>query len=287
MAIDYHRQIKPVTTRIRQEYQKTVEPELKKLLEFEHVEDANVSMDDSVTEKIGKIFRRFRINYYGQEYPIDGDPKTANFRRKIELQVERSAKALAVFHKKRFSQNSNFVIQVDPLKSEPWLKGYLQDWTMQNVTLIKDIPIRTFDTLEQQVATSVLRGDSQTFLKEQIAKTLNVSDTRARLIARDQTNKLYGGLTALRAKFNEWPFYEWDTSDDERVREDHKRLDGKIFSFNSSEWPVIDTRTNEKGIPGSGIQCRCIALIIFDKSIISRLKKQPDGSYAVPTITAA
>ena len=33
--------------------------------------------------------------------------------------------------------NANFVLGVDPVKSEPWLKAYLQDFTTQNVSLIK------------------------------------------------------------------------------------------------------------------------------------------------------
>jgi SPP1 gp7 family putative phage head morphogenesis protein len=117
---------------------------------------------------------------------------------------------------------------------------------------------------------------------------LGVSDKRAKLIARDQSNKLYGDLTELRAKFNGWEFYEWDDSDDSRVRDDHKRLDGKIYKF--SEPPVTVTtgkRAGERNNAGQDIQCRCLALIVFDRTVISLLKRQPDGSYAVPAVKAA
>ncbi len=296
MAVNYWRDIKPVTDKIRRLYNELIEPELEALLWFAYVEVPDSSMDDSVTEKIGKLFRRFRINYYGQEYPIDGDVKTIAFRNKVENQVEKDSKAIARFHKARFDSNAKFVIGIDPLKSEPWLKGYLRDWTTQNVNLIKDIPDFAVDSMENLVTQSVLRGDSQTFLKGQIINLLGVTDSRARLIARDQSNKLYGTLTELRSQFNGWDFYEWNDSNDSRVRtlanssgySDHARLDGKIFKF--SEPPVTvfkGKRAGERNNPGQDINDRCVALVIMDREKISQLKKQPDGSYAIPVIKAA
>jgi SPP1 gp7 family putative phage head morphogenesis protein len=288
MAVNYYREIRPVTDRIRKLYKQIVEPELKNLLEFEYVEDPNVSQDDSITEKIGRLFRKFRINYYGQEYPIDGDPNTGKFRRKLENVVSDSSKALAAFHKSRFDQNANFVINVDPLKREPWLSGYLSDWTVQNVNLIVDLPEFAIDSMEALVTNSVMRGDSQTFLKDQIVNLLGTTESRARLIARDQTNKMYGTLTELRSKFNGWEFYEWDTTEDRRVRPDHERLNGKIFKF--SEPPVTvrtGKRAGERNNPGQDIQCRCVALVVLDREVINQLKRNPDGSYSVPAIKAA
>lgn len=288
MAVNYYREIRPVTDRIRKLYKEIIEPELKNLLEFEYVENPKISHDDSVTEKTGRLFRKFRINYYGQEYPMDGDPNTGKFRRKIENKVSSSSKTLAAFHKSRFNQNAKFVLGVDPLKREPWLKGYLRDWTAQNVNLIVDLPGFAIDSMESLVTNSVMRGDSQTFLKDQIVNLLGATESRARLIARDQTNKMYGTLTELRSKFNGWEFYEWDTTEDRRVRPDHERLSGEIFKF--SEPPVTvrtGKRSGERNNPGQDIRCRCVALPILDREVISQLKRNPDGSYSVPAIQAA
>ena len=46
------------------------------------------------------------------------------------------------------------------------------------------------------------------------------------------------------------------------MRKDHKRLNGKIFSWNDP--PVIDTRTGRRGHPGDDYQCRCVAIPVFD-----------------------
>jgi len=296
IAVKYWRDIKPVTDRIKELYKKIIEPELLLLLGFEHVEVPDISMDDAVTEKIGKLFRTFRVNYYGQSYPLDGDPKTKEFRRKLELQVDKSAKAISRIHKSKFDANARFVLSVDPLKSEPWLRPYLQDFTTQNVSLIKGIPEFAVNSMEQMVTGSVLRGDSKKFLTSQIVDLLGISETRAKRIARDQSNKMYGTLTELRANFNGWNFYEWNTSNDSKVRSipetnkqsDHARLDGKIYKF--SEPPITvqaGKRAGERNNPGQDIQCRCAALIIFDQAIISQLKKQSDGSYKVPALKAA
>ncbi len=296
IAVNYWRDIRPVVDRIRSGYKEIIEPELEKLLDFEYVEVPKISMDDSVTEKIGRLFRKFRINYYGQEYPLNADPKTLAFRNKLEGQVEKDSKAIARFHKTRFDNNAKFVIGVDPLKTEPWLRGYLRDWTAQNVNLIKDLPEFAIDSMEKLVTTSVLRGDSRTFLKNQIVGLLGITENRAKLIARDQSNKMYGTLTELRANYNGWNFYEWDDSHDSRVRtlanssgySDHARLNGKIFKFSEPPITVFKGKNaGERDNPGQAIQCRCVALVIFDRETISLLKKQPDGSYAVPSIKAA
>ena len=275
--------------RIREIYDQDIEPELGKLLEFEHVELA--SLDESITERIIALFRRFRIKFFGQSYPKDGDPVTGKFRRRLENTISKNAKSISRLHKTRYEANARFVADVSILQSEPWLNGYLQDWTMQNVSLIKDIPLDSIEKMQQLITTSVLRGDSRKFLKDQVKNLLNISEGRAKLIARDQTSKLYGTLTKLRSLANGWEYYEWVTAGDERVREiprnnrteDHAKLEGKIFKFTEPPITVLrGKRAGERNNPTESIQCRCIAAVIFDRQIINSLKKQSDGSYEIP-----
>ena len=51
--------------------------------------------------------------------------------------------------------------------------------------------------------------------------------------------------------------YIWSTSNDQRVRPDHKELNGKTFSWGEA---VIDRTTGQKGNPGEAFGCRCLAL---------------------------
>lgn len=97
---------------------------------------------------------------------------------------------------------------------------------------------------------------------ESIAKALqarvDVSKSRAILIARDQTTKLNAALNQDRQRAAGVESYRWSTSHDERVRPSHADLDGQVFSWDDP--PIVD---EEEANPGEPIQCRCIALPII------------------------
>lgn len=95
-------------------------------------------------------------------------------------------------------------------------------------------------------------------LEQRIKDATGFSDARVRLIARDQTSKLNSELSAMRHKAAGFTKYQWTTSGDERVRDEHVELDGNVYSY--------DEPTDEQdGLqPGQPINCRCLAEPIFD-----------------------
>lgn len=284
MAIRYYGDLRPIIERLRRKVRQVIEPELPGLGKHSYI--PSVSMDDSITEKVGRMFGRLRVNFFGQEYQAGGT--AIAFNNLLENQIEKTAKSLSMFHKARFQANVDHVLGVQPLRSEPWLNAYLRDWTMQNVSLIKDIPEIAIDDMQKIIIESVMKGEQTQKLRWAIQDKLGIAETRAKLIARDQTNKLYGTLTELRSVYNGWEFYQWDTVEDEAVRPDHKRLNGKIYKF--SEPPVTVTsgkRAGERNNPGLDIQCRCLSIIIFDRNMIVNLVRQSDGSYKLPKQIAA
>lgn len=84
----------------------------------------------------------------------------------------------------------------------------------------------------------------------------NVSESRAELIARDQTLKLNGAITQTRQENAGISRYTWSTSLDEAVRPEHAILEGQDFDWTSPPAP---------GHPGEDIQCRCVAIPIIDE----------------------
>lgn len=88
-----------------------------------------------------------------------------------------------------------------------------------------------------------------------IQERFGVSESRADLIARDQTLKLNAQMTQENYKRANVNRYVWTTTRDERVREEHAELDGQIFSFDDPPEP---------GNPGEDFQCRCTAFPVFD-----------------------
>lgn len=79
--------------------------------------------------------------------------------------------------------------------------------------------------------------------------------SRAKLIARDQTSKMNGAFNQARQTSLGIDRYVWQTSGDERVREEHQANDGQVFSWNDP--PAT-------GHPGEDINCRCVAVPYFD-----------------------
>lgn len=82
-----------------------------------------------------------------------------------------------------------------------------------------------------------------------------VSESRAQLIARDQTLKLHGDIIRIRQVNAGVEEYEWNTSNDDRVRESHENKEGQRFRWDS---PPADT-----GHPGQDFQCRCVPIPII------------------------
>ena len=68
-------------------------------------------------------------------------------------------------------------------------------------------------------------------LRDLLYQRGNVSTSRATLIARDQVGKLNGALTRARHEAAGIEKYVWSSSKDERVREAHRELDGRTFSW--------------------------------------------------------
>jgi SPP1 gp7 family putative phage head morphogenesis protein len=100
-------------------------------------------------------------------------------------------------------------------------------------------------------------------LRDDLIGRGNVSESRAALIARDQTLKLNSFLNQAHQNENGVTRYTWSTSGDERVRDTHAELDGDDFEWGSP--PMIDRGdgTSEALNPGEDYQCRCVAIPII------------------------
>ncbi len=90
-------------------------------------------------------------------------------------------------------------------------------------------------------------------LKAKLLDRGSISESRAELIARDQTLKLNSQIARVRMERSGVTQFEWSTSGDERVRPEHAELDGKIFTWHDAPF----------GGPGQSYQCRCIAVPIL------------------------
>lgn len=129
-----------------------------------------------------------------------------------------------------------------------------------NVDLVTSVATRQLDELETLLADAGTMRVEQ--LRDQLFERFDVSESRAALIARDQVLKLNSDIQQEQQKRAGVTAYTWATAKDERVRDDHRALDGTRH-----EWalpPVVDERTGAKAHPGRYFQCRCSAIPVLD-----------------------
>jgi SPP1 gp7 family putative phage head morphogenesis protein len=164
------------------------------------------------------------------------------------------ATAINSFNRGDTERQIKNVLGID-LGTEPTIAPHLAEFVRENARLIADIPTKLMGEVEGVISRGVRRGRLASEMAKDIGKRLDVTESRAKLIARDQVSKLNGELAQLRQTSLGVRRYIWLTSRDERVRPSHEDRDGEVFSWDN---PPAD------GHPGEPINCRCVAEPVLD-----------------------
>jgi SPP1 gp7 family putative phage head morphogenesis protein len=125
-----------------------------------------------------------------------------------------------------------------------------------NVELIKSIPSEYFDRIRVLVESNVDGGFRYEDIVDKIKEAGDITDRRADLIARDQTSKMNSAFNEARQTSLGIESYIWQGAADERERETHVANNGLTFRW--------DDPPAETGHPGEDVQCRCVAIPVFD-----------------------
>jgi SPP1 gp7 family putative phage head morphogenesis protein len=131
--------------------------------------------------------------------------------------------------------------------------------TKANIELIASIPDQYFDKLGKALTKNWEAGSRWETLVDTVKAVGDVTESRAKLIARDQTSKMNSAFNQARQTSIGIEKYEWQTAGDERVRESHADMDGQICLWDDP--PDVD---GEPANPGEPINCRCVAVPFFD-----------------------
>jgi SPP1 gp7 family putative phage head morphogenesis protein len=135
-----------------------------------------------------------------------------------------------------------------------------RDFIEQNTELIQ-LEQRARAEVREVITGPLREGIRVEEVRERIQERLGVVRSRAELIARDQTLKLYGQIQEARQTAAGIEEYTWSTSDDERVRSRHQELEGTTQRWDSP--PIVDRKTGRRAHPGNDFQCRCAAIPIL------------------------
>lgn len=163
----------------------------------------------------------------------------------------RYASATSEHNKRELGRQLKAAVGVDVLTAEPHLAPRLSQFAVGNVSLIKTMVAGHFQQVETMSMQALRTGTRAEDLSDDIEARYGVSESRAKLIARDQIGKLNGELNQVRQEALGVSSFIWRTMHDNRVRLEHEMLDGKSFTW--------DDPPAEEGIPGEAINCRCFA----------------------------
>ncbi len=130
----------------------------------------------------------------------------------------------------------------------------------QNMKLIQSLPQNLVDQVEQVVLTGLRQGFHVKDLERSIKDKLAITKQKAQLIARDQVSKYSGDLTKHNQTYAGITHYRWETSRDERVRAEHRALDGKEFAWDK---PPVSDKSGGRFHPRQGYRCRCDAIPVI------------------------
>jgi SPP1 gp7 family putative phage head morphogenesis protein len=164
--------------------------------------------------------------------------------------VQPVAEELARFHAAQLNAQLRAAVGVDVVGSEPWLGPAIDEFTAENVALIKSIPTRFFDDLETHLKRELADGARWEQLTALVEERYGVAKSRAELIARDQAGKFFGDLNRVRQTDLGIERFVWRTMRDNRVREEHEERDGETYFWKDP--PDGET-------PGEPVLCRCYA----------------------------
>ncbi len=131
------------------------------------------------------------------------------------------------------------------------MKLYIQEWTQKS---IKD--------LRQKMRDRSYEGLRYEGIIKEIQSSYGVSKRKAKFLARQETSLMITSFKQERYKESGISQYKWRCVSGTKlhpVRPMHKKLDGKIFSFDD---PPVTSPNGSRNNPGRDFNCRCTAIPI-------------------------
>ena len=202
-------------------------------------DDKNLRLDLSLENNIKEIYNKTQLSYDSTINPV------------VNNVTFEQAERISSYNKEQLIKVIYSAVQVNPFLSEPYLESQIKIFQAYNASLITKLSKEQAEKMQEILFRNLSAGQGVKAIKKEIEKTFDISENRARVIARDQTNKFNGNLAELRQKEVGISQYRWSTSLDERVRYTHRLNEGKVFSWDN---PPAST-----GHPGTQIRCRCTA----------------------------
>jgi SPP1 gp7 family putative phage head morphogenesis protein len=153
------------------------------------------------------------------------------------------------------------------LEITPELASHSRAALLEDYTKNMDLWIQKFSEgmiggLREAVEDNAMQGYRFDKLIGGIKSRYGVTTSKARFLARQETGLFMSKFRRERFSEAGVTHYKWSTSNDERVRNSHRALDGKIFAY--ADPPTVATIPKlRKANPGEDFNCRCVDIPIL------------------------
>lgn len=134
----------------------------------------------------------------------------------------------------------------------------LRRFMAENVELITSLPLDAAKRVHKLTIEGASQGTRAKEIADEIARTSDVTKSRALLIARTEVARTASALSMVRAEHIGCTHYIWRTSRDGDVRQSHKDMEGKVIAFSAP--PTLSDGTTTHA--GQIYNCRCWPEII-------------------------
>lgn len=204
---------------------------------------SGIAYDSSPAVELTKVIKRLR-NYFNTHFQ--------EMEEKVSKKFASLAEKGAAVSLKSILKEEGFTVDFRMTRQ---LNDILQATVAENVNLIKSIHTMYFDQVQTVIMQAVKNGRDMEYIRKELTERFGVSERKAKIIARDQTNKAMQTISRARALETGITQARWVHIPGAKTsRETHKHFDGKPFDLNKG---MYDKDVNKWVMPGELINCNC------------------------------
>ncbi len=254
---EYRIALNKIVREVRKDINEQIVP-IVRSIETQYTADA-VSWVDLLTATIDRVIAKWR---------------SPEFNQLAQLLASRFVQTTADVTRVRFERSMKSV-GLNIYGDSPAIQGYIDASIYDNVGLIKSIPDQYLERVRSIVNTNVRAGLRPSAMIPQLVNQFGVTERRARFIARDQTAKVNGDLAEKRQIDAGFAWFQWDDSDDERVREEHREIANRVTAYGKGiyRWDNLPLGKDGEPIkPGYEYGCRCVARPVEQREVDANIK---------------
>lgn len=192
---------------------------------------------------------KYKLNEIQEQLDRVVDQKTINANEtitRIEQGFKKSAQLLEV--QPKLDKARELQLRADYNKN---LKLYIRNFSKESI-----------QALRATVEKNAQQGYRFDQLTEMIRHRYGVTASKAKFLARQETGLFMAKYRKQRFDQAGVQRYRWSTAHDERVRDSHKHLNGRVFSYDQP--PITDRTTGARNNPGEDFNCRCVDIPLLE-----------------------